>query len=729
MARKNKNRALNAFDLAVDDEYYAKGTRHQQDIDLENIADERIRGLLNNVVNSDDDEEIDSDEAFASSDDSLNLNEEDEENWGDSVDEDALKPLSEVWDLDEETGLSDLDADSVANESDEEKVKEIKESEDAEEADSEEVDVSDDGEEEEEDEEEDEEEEESGSEGIFDYSESDEEDVDKLKQALKEMNSGTQSTKLVDAGAENPFALTGPSEDLSVADFVPHLRTSKPLDVPAPLRVQQATTRKAAYNLARDEIEEWAPEVAKNRQAEHLEFGNEDNAANSTTPNIVIKSSAPSALENKVADILASSGVSDERNVQKFEDLASTLTIEEVRKRRNELRHMRELMFREEQKAKRVKKIKSKKFHKVHKKDKDAMRELELDEESGSENADDRHEKNRVLERATLRHKNSKWAERIKQHGLINDKSSRAELEEMIRMGESLREKIAGEPEKESSDFYTFDEDVDEVNDESGETEKKGILGMKFMKDAEKRLYMDEEVENLGRKQFTAQKTPASNSASAPSQRNKKAERGEESVEFQIIAPKQKRPASTALESNPWLQDNVSVSSNPRVSLNTNSTLQTKEEPSSSKSRPVIGEQSRAMIKEVFADDNVVDFEAEKDRIIEEDDDKEIDETLPGWGAWSNAEQRVRKVRKVTGVSERKRRDFGKRNVIINEKQDKKGSKYNASAVPFPFENRQQYERSLRTPLGQEWVTKSTFQRQTKPRVIVKGGPIAPMKK
>jgi U3 small nucleolar RNA-associated protein 14 len=39
------------------------------------------------------------------------------------------------------------------------------------------------------------------------------------------------------------------------------------------------------------------------------------------------------------------------------------------------------------------------------------------------------------------------------------------------------------------------------------------------------------------------------------------------------------------------------------------------------------------------------------------------------------------------------------------------------------------YERSLRLPVGPDWMTKETFQDSTKPRVIVKPGIIAPMTK
>lgn len=56
-------------------------------------------------------------------------------------------------------------------------------------------------------------------------------------------------------------------------------------------------------------------------------------------------------------------------------------------------------------------------------------------------------------------------------------------------------------------------------------------------------------------------------------------------------------------------------------------------------------------------------------------------------------------------------------------------AKYLAPALPHPFETRQQYERSLRVPVGPEWTTKETFQAATKPRVLMKQGIIAPMEK
>ncbi|KAK3941648.1 Utp14 protein-domain-containing protein [Diplogelasinospora grovesii] len=144
------------------------------------------------------------------------------------------------------------------------------------------------------------------------------------------------------------------------------------------------------------------------------------------------------------------------------------------------------------------------------------------------------------------------------------------------------------------------------------------------------------------------------------------------------------------------------------------------------------------LLDQAFGGDYVVEeFEKEKAAVQVEDDDKEVDETLPGWGSWvgdgvSNKEKKRhtgRFVTKVEGIKKKDRRDFKLKGVIISEKRVKKNDKYLASQLPHPFESQAQYERSLRLPVGPEWVTKETFQDVTKPRVILKQGIITPMSK
>lgn len=142
------------------------------------------------------------------------------------------------------------------------------------------------------------------------------------------------------------------------------------------------------------------------------------------------------------------------------------------------------------------------------------------------------------------------------------------------------------------------------------------------------------------------------------------------------------------------------------------------------------------LVRRAFAGDEVIaDFEREKQDLMEEEDEKTVDTTLPGWGSWIGAgigkkQQRRNKGRilsKEQGTRKEKRQDAKLEKVMINEKQVKKNAKYLASSLPHPFETRQQYERSLRLPIGPEWTTKETFQAATKPRLLIKQGIIAPM--
>ncbi|KAJ0167685.1 Uncharacterized protein CTA2_1076 [Colletotrichum tanaceti] len=142
-----------------------------------------------------------------------------------------------------------------------------------------------------------------------------------------------------------------------------------------------------------------------------------------------------------------------------------------------------------------------------------------------------------------------------------------------------------------------------------------------------------------------------------------------------------------------------------------------------------------AMDKAFAGDDVVVDFAREKADVEAEDDDKIVDNTLPGWGGWvgdgvssrEKKRQQGRFVTKVEGVKKADRKDAKLDKVIISEKRVKKNDKYLATQLPHPFESKAQYERSLRLPLGPEWVTKESHQEATKPRVLKKQGIIAPM--
>ncbi|KAJ0414432.1 Utp14 protein-domain-containing protein [Aspergillus carlsbadensis] len=143
------------------------------------------------------------------------------------------------------------------------------------------------------------------------------------------------------------------------------------------------------------------------------------------------------------------------------------------------------------------------------------------------------------------------------------------------------------------------------------------------------------------------------------------------------------------------------------------------------------------LVQRAFAGDEVVQaFEQEKLDTVKEEGDQVIDETLPGWGSWTgdgvSKKQKKRQKRVLTtveGVKPEQRKDAKLSRVIINEKRIKKNNKYLATQLPHMYETKQQYERSLRIPIGPEWSTKESFSAATKPRVLIKQGVIKPMEK
>jgi U3 small nucleolar RNA-associated protein 14 len=89
------------------------------------------------------------------------------------------------------------------------------------------------------------------------------------------------------------------------------------------------------------------------------------------------------------------------------------------------------------------------------------------------------------------------------------------------------------------------------------------------------------------------------------------------------------------------------------------------------------------MIARAFAGEDVVGaFQQEKRKVAEEEDEKVVDNTIPGWGSWigdgiSQMEKNRSKgkfLTKIPGVKKKDRKDAKLEKVIINEKRVKKVS-------------------------------------------------------
>lgn len=312
-----------------------------------------------------------------------------------------------------------------------------------------------------------------------------------------------------------------------------HHKGGIPGKLAAPLakRQQDRLDRVAAYDQTKQTLERWVDTVKNNRRAEHVSFPLVDttkaSASGMKSLRPVLAGQPQNELEAKIQEIMQESGYNlsngqkGEDDEQKYEELKEKqIPLEEVQARRRELRMQRELMFREEIRAKRIKKIKSKAYRRVHRKDKD--KEYIKNYERGALDSDEEREradKQRAEERMGARHKESRWAKAAKATGQTTwNEDAKSGVNGMARRDDELRRRIEGKnirgsdesgDESDSESDYESDADndarwnekLDSLQASAETTGKSRLADMAFMKkaEAERRAQNDEEIKQLRR--------------------------------------------------------------------------------------------------------------------------------------------------------------------------------------------------------------------------------------
>ncbi|KAF1352649.1 Utp14-domain-containing protein [Lizonia empirigonia] len=406
-----------------------------------------------------------------------------------------------------------------------------------------------------------------GRDGPSDLSSDDDEDEEdrqaQLKDLISSLAAGDESTskgkrvEVHESAAPDEF---GVSRKVDLMSFKPKVadeerkralkllrddKTSKrndiarKLDAPLPKRQQDKLDRAAANAKANETLDRWTDTIKQNRRAEHLSFPLQHKDAGKAMGEdrlLPTTTSAPANdLESTIQSILQQSGLSngkdDEEQIQKWEVLQTNkLPIEEVERRRAQLRMERELLFREEVRAKRIKKIKSKAYRRVHRKERERLLEKERDQLKAdgvdlSEEEREHNDRRRAEERMGAKHREGKWAKGIKAIGRANwDQDALAGVTEMAKRNEELRRRIEGKQVRDSDDEGSDvpsdgNESEDESEDESEAdddellqrqlrqlenpfSEKGSKLGqMAFMQKAEnaKRAENNEAIESMRR--------------------------------------------------------------------------------------------------------------------------------------------------------------------------------------------------------------------------------------
>jgi len=422
---------------------------------------------------------------------------------------------------------------------------------------------------------------ESGDEGdeesMVDFSEEEDETPEdpsklaKLQEIISSLPSTMKSSRRTpgddpnEGKAPNEYNLTIPStsDKLTVEDLMPTVTNPKlkqslkliadnappkssksgvqgKLSAPLAKRQQDKLDRAAAYEKSKEVLGRWTDTVKHSRQADHLHFplANAPNARLPVPKKITaLSASEPTLLtelEATISGILKESNMASEKSIKEFEELKTNkLSVEEVQKRTAELRLARELLYREEVKAKRIKKIKSKSYHRILKKERlkeqnasGAAETLALGH-GGVPNEEDimERERKRAEERMTLRHRQSKWSKGMKDSGrTMWDEEAQDGVVEMAKRSEELRMRIAGkailgeDEELESSgdeeDLFNEDQqqakqrllaELEKLENENGSAKdqhnKSKLMGLKFMQNAEaaRKKANKAEVEGLRR--------------------------------------------------------------------------------------------------------------------------------------------------------------------------------------------------------------------------------------
>ncbi|RMY06121.1 hypothetical protein D0868_06033 [Hortaea werneckii] len=419
---------------------------------------------------------------------------------------------------------------------------------------------------------------------------------DRIEALDGQQSTSTPSAPSADGGALSVDDLLADLDPSAQKQYAAALKTKKKsqapktLSAPLPKRQQDKINREVASQKAKEQLDRWRDTVINNRRAEFLSFPLQD--PNATKPQGQEKFDTQGApqndLEANIQRIMEESGMASkpgqqggeddeglgegEEGIMKAEELGTNkLPVEEVMRRRQELRRARELLFREEIKAKRINKIKSKAYRRVHRKERERNAEKEralLDPEGlGLAQDEDEREKmdrRRAEERMSTKHRDSKWAKQLKAtNRTVWDEGARDSVHDQARRQEELRRRIAGQDDNsdEGSDVSSDDDDEDDgsaagddaqtlrqlkkLNDDGQAAGKqKGIGNMKFMRDAEarQRAQNDDDVDRLRKELALEDGDGASESEKGEEEGLGRAIFGPKAKEGKAPQPKAKKP-------------------------------------------------------------------------------------------------------------------------------------------------------------------------------------------
>lgn len=302
---------------------------------------------------------------------------------------------------------------------------------------------------------------------------------------VSEFNLGTNNGEKADVGR-----LVGVLDKVkNVGELKKQLTTaskrSSTLEIPINKQAKERSERVVAYEEAKKQIEFWDETVRQNRLADKIEFPlHQKSYTNSTLETAVERFQSRTTLEIETAKILGQSknnltGKTEYTEAEK--EALKAMSLEEAEKRKEKLCKIRALITYEAAKNRRKRMIKSKRYHRISKRQKRKEAEkqfaelLLVDPEAAQEKLE-LLDRDRIKERSTLKHRSTgKWAKQLRQFAK-KDPQVREALQQQLRLGKELTEKIAdpkSDDERDIADDVSVAED-----DDSGEKAKQTAINL-----------------------------------------------------------------------------------------------------------------------------------------------------------------------------------------------------------------------------------------------------------
>ncbi|TIB84727.1 beta and beta-prime subunits of DNA dependent RNA-polymerase [Wallemia mellicola] len=644
----NKRRSNLTTKLDKDEDYDQRGG--EDDSDDERMRNIKIDHLKEGIVNESDDEEIDSDDAFEESD------EEKYADWTFTGSKQSNKKKNTKFDNvdeedeDEEEGMVDLDTMLDDDQPIDEQITK------------DDVDDSD-----------------------IEYEEDDDQgDSTKLTDLVNSLDPSARKSYKADASMDDDGFVAGQNSEFRVPADGPvsldsllaplptgiaatidqqvkplkpsESKTAKRGALSAPLATffKERADREAGQKVVKDDVKQWDSTMRALENSNTLSFplqgpgqgGLEDGSK--AGGDLVGRFQPSNPLESSVDELLKSNNLT--RKVAPSDSLPeqdeSKLSKDQIRAKYQALRQQRQLMYESEKKAARMNKIKSKTYRRLKRKEREANKQKAL--EAGVIDSDEERmnvERQRALERATLRHKggNSKWAREMKDRS-EGDRDVLNELHRMEELGQRIRGEKADNEDDDDSDYSVGDNDDEDAvklaalnkmrslqqKDESTADEKfKGIAGMKFMRDASARenKAMEDEAEEFA-KEMRGEGDDDSERMTV----------GGNPGRFVVGAGKKSKPTTEATNDDD------------------------DEEPGSATSSRTLGRE----LEDTRADNKAISFDTFKEQYERDNDDDNDDESNPWLTADNEGIKRAKKkniatVSKVSKKVDKSQADFKKR--------------------------------------------------------------------